>query len=419
VEDSISNAGDVPSPTAGQIGYHLEATAAGTFGWVITTELPTPTAAQVTNNSVMSATSAAVGGVTLTTAPAAGGRAVNLLHNGAFQIAQHGTSFTGATVPINGDDTYTLDRWILQTDETGGADVIDVAQETTIVPVGALNSISLDVERANQKFGILQVIEAEDTARAFANGTGKVSVSFEAYLPAAASTVSTLRVGVLSWVGTADAVTSDVVGDADWAAAGTNPTLATSWAYENTPANLTLVDDTWTTFTETDIALDTSGTTNLAVFIWCDDTDGTVGDIVYIGNVQLVIGDRVDTYGHRPYAEELATCQRFLQVISADTIADPFAVGFNESTTLQNSIIHLPVAMRVAPTAVVVGSALTDFRIAHEATTTVLSAGPAFTTATPTAVKLQSTVAAGLTAGQASILEAVNTNAVLTFSAEL
>ena len=32
VEDSISGAGEVPSPTAGQVGYHLEATAASTFG---------------------------------------------------------------------------------------------------------------------------------------------------------------------------------------------------------------------------------------------------------------------------------------------------------------------------------------------------------------------------------------------------
>ena len=111
VEDSISGAGEVPSPTAGQIGYHLEATAADTFGWVITTELPTPTSAQVTNNSVMSATSAAVGGVTLTTAPAAGGRAVNLLLNGGFRVAQNGTSFTAATVPLNSDATILLDRW--------------------------------------------------------------------------------------------------------------------------------------------------------------------------------------------------------------------------------------------------------------------------------------------------------------------
>ena len=240
-----------------------------------------------------------------------------------------------------------------------------------------------------------------------------VSLSFEARTTTG-NALSNLRVGVLSWVGTADTVTSDAVDAGNWNAAGTDPDLATNWAYENTPANLALVVDTWTTF----IDLDTSGTNNLAIFIWIDDTDATAGDIVYISNVQLVIGDRVDTFGHRPHAEELALCQRYLQVFSAAAVEEPFGGGINITATTSSFMIQLMNTMRAKPTAVVVGSAATDFRVASEAAVDACSA-ITFATATPNMVKLDTVHTAIGTAGFSVMLEAVNGNAKLTFTAEL
>ena len=45
-----------------------------------------------------------------------------------------------------------------------------------------------------------------------------------------------VKCAIVSWAGTGDSPTSDIV--SAWAVEGTNPTLATSWTYENTPANL-------------------------------------------------------------------------------------------------------------------------------------------------------------------------------------
>jgi hypothetical protein len=417
VDSQISGSGDVPTPSdPGDDGKHLEANS-GAAAWATTYEVPAATAV----DQGLIATSTALGGSAFATIPAAGGRAQNLLLNGSFQIAQHGTSFTSATVPVNNKDTYLLDQWILQADEGGGADVVDVAQEVTIVPDGALNSLKLDTERASKKFGIVQILEAEDTARAINGGNGKLSLSFEAYLPAAASTLSALRVGVLGWTGTADSPTSEVV--SAWNAAGSNPTLnGAGWTatgtngYLNTPANLTLVDDTWTTFTEVDISTE-AAINNLAIFIWIDDTDSTAGDIVYIGNVQLVIGDRVDAYGHRPYAEELALCQRYLQVYPAGDADDPFCMGANTTdTTHSHFIMPFVREMRTTPT-LVVGSAATDFETLGTDGADTASA-VAISTATPSAATLAVTHTA-VTAGVGLLLQAVNANAKLTFTAEL
>ena len=409
VAATVSGSGNVPAPLTADIGEHLEATAAGTFDWRITEEVPTPVAASV--GKVLEATSAAVNGFSFQTVPAAGGRAVNLLRNGDMSVAQNGITFDSTTVPINNDITILLDGWRLLAD---GTNTVDVSQNSSVVPDGAQFSMLADVETANRKFGFVQVLEKKDTMRAFKNQTGVVSVSFEAHL--VGTTVSTLRAGILSWVGTADQPTIEVVDGANWGAAGTDPTLQTSWAYENTPSNLALVASTWTTFTITNVALDTSGINNIALYIWVDDTDATVGDFLYISNVQMVIGDVVADFGHRPHAEELAICQRYLQVYPTGDANDPFCAGANTTDT-ENShfIMPLVTTMLKTPT-LVVGSAATDFEVFGADGSDAASA-VAISTATPSSAMLVVTHTT-VTVGYGLLLQAVSSAAKLTFVAE-
>jgi len=278
-----------------------------------------------------------------------------------------------------------------------------------------MHSILLDVETANKKFGILQYVEERDTVLAFDNQNGTVSISFEAFVPTGES-IGTLRVGILSWVGTADSPDDPI---SAWNAAGSDPTLNTSWAFENTPASLTLVANTWTTFTVTNVPLDTSGIKNIALMIWTDDTVMTAGHFLYISNVQMVIGSVVGQYGFRPFAEELALCERYLQVIAAGAAEEPFGGGgVNITTSTSSFIVPLTTTMRSKPTAVVVGSAATDFRVTSLASTFACSA-VTFSAATPKSVKLDTVHAVVATVGDSVSLEAVNGNAKLTFSAEM
>jgi len=225
----------------------------------------------------------------------------NLLINGDFRIAQRGTTFDAGTTPANNDDTVLLDRGILLSD---GNDVVDVSQETSVVPVGSYAALKFDVETADKKFGYLQIIEGKD-AEALIGGV--CSLSFQARRTG--TSIANLRAAVIAWDSTVDAVTSDVV--SAWGGAGTNPTLVANWTFENTPASLAALTTGFQTFKIENISIDTSGATNVAVFIWIDDVTTTVGDFIYITDVQLVPGPNATPFQRRLHAAEAALAKWF------------------------------------------------------------------------------------------------------------
>lgn len=276
----------------------------------------------------------------------------NMLLNANFQVAQLGTSFTSATTIPNSDDTYLLDQWMLLSD---GNDIVDVTQNTAEAPTGSGFCIALDVETANKKFGIIQFLENKRSIAAIGE---RVSVSFQAKKGSGNATLETLRAAVISWDSTADSVTSDVV--SAWAVAGTNPTLVANWTYENTATNLTLTS-AYQTFSIANIYVDTASTANIALFIWCDDADATVGDFAYISDVKLEVGIAVSPFSITPFDRDLAACQRFLSksfiyatvpVQNAGTATGESAWGANVAGAIADigSSISFPVIMRTTPT---------------------------------------------------------------------
>jgi len=227
----------------------------------------------------------------------------NYVLNGDMQIAQRGTAFTSTGTYPNNDDAYLLDQWVLLSD---GNDIVDVSQETTTIPADGLTAAKLDVETANKKFGIIQFIENRNIAGLIGQ---TVTLSFKARKGAANATVDTLRCAVLVWDGTADALTSDIV--SAWNVEGTNPTPVANWTIENTPANLALTN-AYQTFTA-QAAIDTPSAKNLAVFIWCDNGDATVGDLIYITDVDLYLGTVAQPFEHGAFDDVLMECQRHFE----------------------------------------------------------------------------------------------------------
>ncbi len=241
----------------------------------------------------------------------------NLLVNPHFNVALEGSTFTSATTPANNDDTYVLDTWILLSD---GNDIVDVSQETTVVPTGIYSGIKLDVETANTKFGILQVIEAKDCRDIIG---GKASFSFQARRTG--TSVDNLRAAIISWDSTEDVVTSDVV--SAWNGAGTDPTLVANWTYENTPINLGL-STPFQTFEIKGVDIDTASTKNVAVFIWVDDVDASIGDFVYISDCKLQQGSELTSITTRRIEQEIALVQRVF-CKSYDATVDPGSITDN------------------------------------------------------------------------------------------
>ena len=270
----------------------------------------------------------------------------NYLINGDMQVAQRGTSITGggtAGTSKNDDDQYTLDRWNLLSD---GNDAVDVTQNTEAPAPGAQFSLALDVETANKKFGILQIIEAKNCHALVGDS---VSLSFK-MKASAVDKLDSVKAAVVSWSSTADSVTSDIV--SAWGAEGTRPTLATNWTYENandsgTTGNFTPTTS-WATYTLKNVSIDTSSTTNVGVFIWSDVTDTTAGQFLYITDVQLETGALTTNYFRKSYDDELHNCWRYYQKIGeADN--QNIAPGWFKNSSTANFVLQFLNEMRVAP----------------------------------------------------------------------
>ncbi len=336
----------------------------------------------------------------------------NALINGDFRVAERGTSFTRTTTPANSDDTYLFDRCTLLSD---GNDRADISQETSVVPTDGYAAIKFDVETVSgtsEKFGIIQIIEARDAAQ-FDGKTA--SLSFKARTTS--GQVENLRAHVLAWDSTADAVTSDVV--SAWGAEGSNPTFVANWTAENVAANLVL-SDAYQTFKVEGISIDTSGMTNLAVFIHVDDTDLVATDVLYITDIQLEIGPVATSFERRPIAEERDLCDRYYQEYRAGA-STTMCSGTCISTTEGAMPFHLRNPMRAAPAFST--AAADNWQLVHNGTGAAVENVTALTTlggVTANVVGLLATVASGLVAGDGVYMrDDAGANGKLKFDAEL
>lgn len=235
----------------------------------------------------------------------------NRLINGDMKIAQRipwGVSaalWTSATVPwANNDDTYQLDRWLLLSD---GNDIVDVSQNTANAPTNGLYAMALDVETINKKFGVAQIVEQLNCVDLIGN---TVTLSFKAKV-SSTTKLDNVKCAIVAWSGTADTVTSDIV--SAWNGEGTNPTLIANATYENTPTNLN-VTTSWATYSVS-AAIDTASAKNIIVLIWSDVTDTTLGDFLYIADVQLEQGSIPTVFNRRSVQTEMAMCQRYFERI--------------------------------------------------------------------------------------------------------
>ena len=146
---------------------------------------------------------------------------------------------------------------------------------------------------------------------------------------------------------------------------------------------------------------------------------GTNGATFYITGVQLEAGSVATPFERRPYGTELALCQRYYYKQQAAGANAVFGSGFNQSTTIQQTLTVFPVTMRTPPSAVEQSGTAADYRINHVTQNTACSAVPLFNGADIFSARTELQVASGLTAGQGSIGRPNNSNAFLAWSAEL
>jgi hypothetical protein len=274
----------------------------------------------------------------------------NGIINGDFPVAQRGTTFNSGTTPANSDDTYLLDRWVLLSD---GNDIVDVSQEATVVPTGMRNSVKFDVETANKKFGFIQIIEAKNSKRFLG---GVASLQFRIRTSDYAK-LDSVKAAILTWSSTADAVTSDVV--SAWGNEGDEPTWAANWTREGSVVTQALTaNDTWYTVTLENVAIDTASGANVAVVVWSDVTDNTVGDFLYLSGIQLEPGTVATEFEARDIGAEVRLCKRYYQKsyrLTTDPYTNTFeGMWYSNSTTDDSKNMWFTIMfdgeMRAAPT---------------------------------------------------------------------
>ena len=317
-----------------------------------------------------------VDGQQLPTAGALSGRRINV--NGAMQVAQRGTSFTGVNATA-----YHCDRYQLYYQNSSAAFTVTQATDT---PNGFGNSLKIDVTTAdssiasNEEVKLIHKIEGFDL-QGTAKGTSdakQLTLSF--YVKA--TKTGTYIVELFDRDNSRDISASYTVSDTNWNRYSlTFPADTGGSAFDND--NASSLEIMWWLVAGSAVQ---GGTLNTA---WrtsadgssatgqVDFTDNTANDWLITG-IQLELGAKETDFEHRSYGDELARCQRYFQRISGGNDAFTYS-GKGQGSDSVDATIPLCVPLRASPTMNAIDSrAFTDsssFAASSSTTPTVIQYG--------------------------------------------
>lgn len=255
----------------------------------------------------------------------------NILINGDGRIDQRSS---GSNVNVSDDAYGSSDRWysLTQTDfmqviaATNGADGVPFYQQTK------------QPQATAQRMGRAQIVASADS-RKYRGGSVALSGKIRF------SVAQAVRYAILSWSGTADVVTSDVVNDwtsGSYTAGGffNSTTLAVVGVGSITPAAATWTDITALTGTVP------STCNNLIVVFW---TEGTAAQNVTLDfTAKLESGSIVTPDVPRPVAVERQICEYFFQRFGGSAFAY-FFLGLQNTTSTAEAFLAFP-TKRISPT---------------------------------------------------------------------
>ena len=270
----------------------------------------------------------------------------NLIINGAMQVAQRGTSFTGLT-----SDVYTLDRWYSW---HGDGSTTSMEQSTEVPSSEFSYSLKRTVTTANTSTatnlqnGFEQRIEGYDINRLqWGTSHAKSAVlSFWVRSSIAGNYSIMMRNGgndryfVQNYtINSADVwqyVTIQITPETSgtWYK-GTGKGLEILWNLANGSDFDDGVNGSWVTTNER-----FDGTTGQVNWI------NTLGATFYITGVQLEVGDTATPFEHRSYGDELARCQRYFW-----KLATGVNIGSARKSDTESRVrFDFPTQMRSSPT---------------------------------------------------------------------
>jgi hypothetical protein len=220
--------------------------------------------------------------------------APNLLINGGFDFFQRQVP---ATLTSRSDDTYGPDRWIVLT-QTAGVQCNRVAGDVNSVYAGNVKQI----QASAQRIGMLQIVESV---------TSKQAITARAQARVKCSANQNVRIALLEWRDTADAVTSDVVNDwTNGTFTGGNFFLGSGRIAVVATAAVLVDANTWTDISVSGAV--SSSCNNLLVMIWTEGTLAQNGTLA-VTEAGLYPDVAYRPWNPRPPTLELQLCQRYYQ----------------------------------------------------------------------------------------------------------
>jgi len=334
-------AGSIDEAHIADNAVSLAKMAGGTDGNVISYDASGDPVAIATGDDGQVLTSAGAGAAPAFEDAAAGGTSSrNDIINGGYLVNQEND--TSAT-----DDAYSIGDLFNFLGEAAAT----TSLQTSGGPQGDRKFSRINIDTANKQAGWVYFLTNADVQDYIANGKLSFGVKIKTVT---SKVIGTVRIGILKWTGTADSVTSDVVGT--WAQDGTNPTLATSWSYENTPADINITTS-WVRYTVEDITVD-SDTNNIGIFIWIDDGTIAQNDQLDITEWQLNPGSTVDAFSSTSKADVFNQVVYFYEQLGLDAAAR-YAAGLHFTVTAFRGVMFYA-NKRVDPTVTIIGVA-SDF----------------------------------------------------------
>lgn len=254
----------------------------------------------------------------------------NFLDNGAFDVAQRGTT---AITGVNTTPTYLWDRWAAYANN--GAASVTLTNITVALPNGFANAAQIQRVIANSNTQPICLVQEIPSADVVALQGQPVVLSFWAEAGSTFSAANfNLTVQINTGTGTDQGLAALLAG---WTGAtSTSTTIALTTGFQRYP------------FTT---SIPANATEAAVQFCWTPT--GTAGalDLFQITGVQLEFGTLQTTFERKPFGIELAKDQRyFWQLTESNSVLYACAVTGANAVSCP---LPLPLQMRAAPTATV------------------------------------------------------------------
>lgn len=280
------------------------------------------------------------------------GNGTNILHNGAMQVAQRGTSATGKTTTAY----YTADRWNASLNALGTWTQSIEADGPT--GSGLTKSLKMLCTTANASpaagafAGINQAVEGQNL-QSLAKGTASAQpmvLSFWVKSNATGTYVAepydlvNARHCSLQYTinasGTWEKKTLAIPPDTTGALTNDNSAVfqVQFWLGSGTTYSSGSSQPTWVAATSANRAV---GQTNVA---------GTINNYWQITGVQLEIGSVASPFNFKSYDQELAECQRYYY-LHASGATKTVGPGWYWSSAIISTVVQFPTTMRATPVA--------------------------------------------------------------------